>query len=314
MVQSIWEDIKQQLRHGNMVTRLILINISVFILVWMLYLLLLVTKGPGDEYKALYETIIRWFCMSADWQHLFLRPWELITNMFLHEELLHLVFNMLFLYWFGRIVGDFIGDHRVLPIYLTGGLAGALLFFLSANVLNIGQYALGASAGVMAMAVAAAVIAPDYSIRLLLFGEVRLKFIVLVLLILDLVAIGKNSNTGGHISHLGGALAGALFVLQLRAGNDWAIPINRFLDKMLQFFRNLKGTSPRPGPRVVYRNPVKAAAAAEEGKRRNKASENNNTLSQQEQIDAILDKIKQSGYNSLNDEEKEFLFNASKKK
>lgn len=313
MVQSIWEDIKQQLRHGNMVTRLILINISVFILVWALYLLLLVTIGHSGEHKVLYETIIRWFCMSADWQHLFLRPWELITNMFLHEELLHLVFNMLFLYWFGRIVGDFIGDHRVLPIYLTGGLAGALFFFLSANVLNIGQYALGASAGVMAMAVAAAVIAPDYSIRLLLFGEVRLKFIVLVLLILDLVAIGKNSNTGGHIAHLGGALAGAVFVLQLRAGNDWAIPINRFLDKILQLFRSLKGTSSRPGPRVVYRNPVKAAAAAE-GKRHNKAPENNNSLSQQEQIDAILDKIKQSGYNSLSDEEKEFLFNASKKK
>lgn len=312
MFQSIWEDIKREFSHGNMVSRLIIANVSVFVLVWVLYLLLLITLGHSGGHRALFDKFIEYFCMPADWKLLLMRPWSLFTNMFLHQEPLHILFNMLFLYWFGRIVGDFIGDHRVLPIYLTGGLAGALLFFVFANVLQIGSFAMGASAAVMALVVAVGALAPDYMIRLILIGPVRLKYIVAVLLILDLVSIGKNMNTGGHIAHLGGALMGWLFIYNLRTGHDWSIPINRFLDNLLHFFRSLKGNPGRPGPRVAYRNPVKAGAEA--GRKKNTGAQKEEGLSYQEQLDAILDKIKESGYNSLNDEEKEFLFNASKRK
>jgi len=314
MFQSIWEEIRREFRHGNMVTRLIIANVSVFVLLWLVYLLMLLTLGHSGGHREYFDKLIEYFCMPGDWKLLLFRPWSLFTYMFLHQEPLHILFNMLMLYWFGRIVGDFIGDHRVLPIYLIGGLSGALLFFVFANIFFGGNaIMLGASAAVMALAVAAAALAPDYLMRLILIGDVKLKYVVAVLLILDLVAIGKESNTGGHIAHLGGALIGGLFVQQLRAGNDWSAPINRLLDRLLKLFRSIKGGPAKRGPRVVYRNPVKTAAEAGGKQRRNQAPDNNE-LSYQEQLDAILDKIKQSGYNSLSAEEKEFLFNASNRK
>lgn len=123
----------------------------------------------------------------------------MFTSMFLHEGFWHLLWNMLFLYWFGRIVGDFIGDQRILPLYLLGGLTGAVVFFISANLLPYGmggRFALGASAGVMAIVVAAGTISPDYIMRLLLLGDVKLKYIVAVLVFLDLILIPNGGNTG----------------------------------------------------------------------------------------------------------------------
>lgn len=313
MIQSIWDDIRREFRHGNMVTRLIIANVSVFVLLWLVYLLMLLTLGHSGGHREYFDKLVEYFCMPGDWKLLLLRPWSLFTNMFLHQEPLHILFNMLFLYWFGRIVGDFIGDHRVLPLYLIGGVSGALLFFIFANIIPGSHFAMGASAAVMALVVAAGALAPDYLMRFILIGDVRLKYVVAVLLILDLVSIGKNMNTGGHIAHLGGALMGGLFVHQLRAGNDWSAPINRFLDSLLKIFRNLKGGPAKRGPRMVYRNPVKTAAEAG-GKQRRNPGPDNNDLSYQEQLDTILDKIKQSGYNSLSAEEKEFLFNASNRK
>jgi membrane associated rhomboid family serine protease len=310
MLQSIWDDVQREFRHGNMVSRLVIANVSVFIFIWVLYLLMLLTIGHNGSHKVVFDQFVEWFCMPADWKHLLMRPWSIITNMFLHQEFFHILFNMLFLYWFGRIVGDLIGDSKILPLYLLGGLAGASLFFVFANIFPGGSFALGASAAVMALVVAAGVLAPDYLIRLMFIGDVRLKYIVLVLLVLDLVSIGKDSNTGGHIAHLGGAAMGWFFIAQMRLGTDLSIPINNALDAILGFFRRLKGGPVRrPQPRVVYRNTVKANADTKSG-RGSKAPEDT-LISHQEQLDAILDKIKQSGYDSLNAEEKEFLFKAS---
>jgi membrane associated rhomboid family serine protease len=312
MVQSIWDDVKAAFSHGNMVSRLIIVNVAVFIFVWLLYLLLLISFGHTGDNHRLFDNFIEYFCMSAEWQHLLTRPWGLITNMFLHQEPLHILFNMLFLFWFGRIVGDLIGDQRILPLYLIGGIAGALLFFAFANLLNMGQFAMGASAGVMAIVVAAGVLSPDREMHLLLIGPVRLKYVVLVLLILDLVSIGKNMNTGGHIAHLGGAAMGALFIQRLRSGSDWSIPVNMALEAIVRFFRMIKGKPRQSGPRMVYKNTVKTHQKTDRSKQTN--GKNADKPSHQEELDAILDKIKQSGYDSLNDEEKEFLFNASKNK
>jgi membrane associated rhomboid family serine protease len=312
MLQSIWEDVQKEFRHGNMVTRLVIANVSVFIFIWVLYLLMLLTIGHSGGHKVIFDQFVEWFCMPADWKLLLMRPWSIFTNMFLHQEFFHILFNMLFLYWFGRIVGDLIGDSKILPLYLLGGLAGAFLFFIFTNFFPGGSFALGASAAVMALVVAAGVLAPDYLIRLLFIGDVRLKYVVLVLLVLDLVSIGKNSNTGGHIAHLGGAAMGWFFIAQMRAGNDLSIPVNNGLHAIIGFFRRVSGGPVRrPQPRVVYRNTVKASAETKSG-RGSKAPDDIN-VSHQEQLDAILDKIKQSGYDSLNAEEKEFLFKASKR-
>lgn len=309
MLQSIWDDVKRQFSYGNAVIRIIIVNVAVFVLIHLVNLILFIVNG-GQPSPA-FDALVDFFSMSSDWKYLLTHPWGLISSMFLHVGVWHILWNMLFLYWFGRIVGDFIGNQRVLPIYLLGGITGALLFFISANLMAYGaggRFALGASAGVMAIVVAAGTIAPEYIMRLLLLGDVKLKYIVVALVFLDLIFIPQGSNTGGHFAHLGGALFGWLFVRQLRSGNDLSLPVNQVLDTIQRFFLSIFSDK-RRRPKVVYRNPNR-----KEHFRNSKgnASSDSQRINQQERLDAILDKIKLSGYNSLTEEEKEFLFNASK--
>lgn len=314
MFESIWNDVKREFSYGNMVTRIIIFNVVIFIAVNILKLVLFISNG-GHLPEA-YYTILHFFCMSSDWQFFLTHPWGLFTSMFLHEGFWHILWNMLFLYWFGRIVGDFIGNQRILPIYLLGGIAGGILYFASANLLPnlpMGSYALGASAGVMAIVVAAGAISPDYVMRLLFLGDVKLKYIVAVLVFLDLILIPDGGNTGGHIAHLGGAFFGWFFVFQLRNGNDWSRPVNNIIDSISNFFNGLfTGQRTRRKPKVAYRNPDRPKSRTKRSSKGEAASDSN-SKAHQEKLDAILDKIKESGYESLTAEEKEFLFNASKK-
>lgn len=311
MLRSIWEDVKREFGYGNMVTRIIIINVAVFVLVNVLKIVLYLFNS--GEVPSFFRDFIYFFSMSSDWKHILTHPWVIITSMFLHEGFWHILWNMLFMYWFGRIVGDFIGNQRVLPIYLLGGITGGILYFISANVGPLSgdgaSYALGASAGVMAIVAASGAIAPDYVMRLLFLGDVKLKYIVLALIFLDFIGIANNMNTGGRVAHIGGALFGWLFVRQLREGNDFSQPVNNILDRISGFFGSLRDKGkPRKGPRVVYRSTSKARHS-----RKGHASTDQEDLSHQERLDSILDKIKDTGYDSLSKEEKEFLFNASKK-
>lgn len=303
MFKSLWEDAKREYHRGNMVTRLVMINVAVFVFVNLLKIFLRAWSGFGTSGP---DDTLHFLMISSDMWHNFTHPWVFITSMFLHEGFFHILFNMLFLYWFGRIVGDLIGDRHILPLYLLGGLVGGITFIASANLLGYGggsvHFALGASGAVMAIVVASAVIAPDYMMHLILIGAVRLKYIVLVLVFLDMIAVANMTNTGGHFAHLGGALFGYLFVTQLRNGADWSSPINNFFDKIGAFFGNIGN---RKGPRVVYRNKNKS--------KRPHASSDSDLMPHQEKLDSILEKIKHSGYDSLTTEEKEFLFKASKK-
>lgn len=313
MLQSIWDDVKREFNVGNMVTRIIIINVVVFVAINFLWIIFRVTHAW--ETPDIYYTIRNFFILSADWKHNLTHPWAIITHAFFHEGFWHILWNMLFMYWFGRIVGDFIGNQRILPIYLLGGIVGGVTYFLSVNLLPYdgGVYAYGASGAVMAIVVAAGTISPDYIMRLLFLGDVKLKYIVAVLVFIDLIGMAGTNNTGGHFAHLGGALFGYIFVRQLREGNDWSIPVNNLIDRILNFYNNLgQGRRPKKGPRMVYKNPVKTKKASHASKKGESVSDYED-LSHQEQLDAILDKIKQSGYESLSEEEKEFLFNASKK-
>ncbi len=315
MFTSIWEDIKQQFSYGNTLTRIILVNIAVFVLMTIVRLILMPVENGVT-----YNDVLHFFAISSSGWHNLTHPWVIITHMFLHEQFFHILWNMLLLYWFGRIVGDLLGDRRVLPIYLLSGMAGGLTYFMVAQVLTsmgFGSYALGASAAFMGIVVVAGVTAPDYIISLLFLGDVRLKYIVAVLVLLDLVAISWNSNTGGSFGHLGGAMMGYVIATQLQRGNDMTAPVNNWIQGISSFFKNLFSDE-RPKPKMAYKNPKfekrqQARGKGARGRNQGRHKSDSQSASHQEKVDAILDKIKQSGYNSLSAEEKEFLFNASKK-
>ena len=312
MFSSIWYDIKRQFSYGNTLTRIILVNIGVFVFVNIFRFIMFPIEGsPPPTYQALIEFI----SISSDWRHNLTHPWVFITHMFLHEGIGHIFWNMVLLYWFGRIVGDLLGDRRVLPIYLLGGLAGGIVYFIVANLGTpwaIGLYALGASAAMTAILMVAGKTAPDYSISLLFIGEIKLKFIVAAFLFIDVIALSWNNNSGGSFAHLGGAAMGYLIAGQLQQGNDWTAPVNNLLNTITGFFKNIFNKEPRR-PKMVYKNPEVKKRSAGRTSRPGNGSSDTHDLSHQEKLDAILDKIKQSGYESLSASEKEFLFNASKK-
>lgn len=307
--RSIWEDIKHSFRAGNMVTRLVIVNFAVFVLVKLLFVgIWLAMPGNREGAGALYEQVILLFCMPGNWEQLW-HIWAPFTSMFLHEGFGHFLGNIISLYLFGVIVGDLIGDRRVLPIYLIGGLVGNVLYFVSAQFLPyVGTYALGASGAIMALAGAALILAPDYRVMLFLLGEVRVKYIVLVLVLLDLVGIANASNTGGHAAHIGGFAAGCWFVYQLRDGRDLSDPVNRLLDRIRGWFLPARPQAKKPKRKAqpAFRTTLGGAARAG-------SVSDTNDMSFQERLDAILDKIKEKGYENLTQEEKDFLYEASKK-
>lgn len=291
MFDSIYKDLRYQLSHGNMVMKLIIINV----IVWLVVSLAHVFTPPGSGF---YNGLIGYLAIPGEFSTFITRPWTVVTSMFLHQGGWHLVMNMLYLYWFGRIVGDLIGDHHIFPVYLYGGLVGSVTYLLSYAFFGggmIGSIALGASAATMALVVVAGVIAPEYVIRLILLGAVKLKYIVLALIVLDIVSLG-GSNTGGHLAHIGGMIMGFVYIYLLRNGTD------------LSFGGKSKPSQPTPFK-------VSSAAVAQSIKRKSRGGVNTEGgKDRQQAVDRILEKIKKSGYDSLSKEEKETLFIASKRK
>ena len=292
---GIWDDIKRSFRSGSSLTRLIYINVAVFIMVNLVYLLFFLS-GVQDQRIA----FIRWLAVPADLSILITRPWTLITYMFLHEEIFHILFNLLILFWFGRIFLEYLDPRKLLGVYILGGLTGALTYILAYNLFPVFSQqlplsvALGASASVMAIVFAISVYVPNHTINLLFIGPTRLKYIALVAILLDLIQI-PGGNVGGHIAHLGGALFGALFIVRFRQGRD----MTRSLNSLLVRFENL--FKPRPRIKVTHKK-----KESDMEFRERKANE-------RKDIDRILDKISKGGYESLTKEEKEILFRESNK-
>jgi membrane associated rhomboid family serine protease len=307
---SIWADIRNEFQRGNIITRLIFINIAVFLLINLSALLFKVFIGMPE----VSTTILRQFTVPADVSKLVTRPWTLITHMFAHQGLLHILFNMLWLYWMGRILQEYLGDRKVLPLYVMGALFGAGAYILLYNVLPYFRpavpvsEALGASAGVMAIVVGTATLLPDYRIGLLLIGPVKLKWLALVAVVLDVIGI-SGGNPGGSIAHLGGAFFGFLFIRQLQKGNDLSRGFNWLFDRLVRFF-SLR----RRGPRIHYSNPkVKAkTAAGNVGAKKQSTPGPAAKGDRQQRLDEILEKISRSGYDGLTKEEKDFLFRVSR--
>lgn len=307
MFRSVIDDIKQEFNRGNAITRLVIANIAIFVAV---SLIRVFTIGWAPE---VYSTIQEYLSLHADIWWNITHPWTFITSLFMHAGFWHILWNMLFLFWFGRIVSDLIGDHKVMPIYFLGGLAGGLAFIISAKFSSFvppESIAMGASAAVMALVVSAGALAPEYSMRLILIGNVKLKYIVFVLVLLDVIGTASMSNTGGHFAHLGGAATGWLYVYGLHNGTDIGLPIERLIDNIrVQWYKIFGQRKSRSRSR--RRSPIHVIQSQQESSRSIRI-ESERDQDMQEEIDRILDKIKESGYENLTDEEKETLFKASK--
>jgi membrane associated rhomboid family serine protease len=266
---------------------------------------LLITAGSIIGYllnnQELSLKILNLFSVPSSVKAFILRPWTLITYMFTHKDLLHILFNMLWLYWFGTIFLEYLDQKKLVSVYLLGGITGAIVYIISFNIFPVfdqvvsESVAIGASASVLAIVVAIAVYVPDYSVNLFLLGRIKIKWVALVIFILTSV-MDFSVNSGGKLAHIGGAGFGYLYTTNLRRGLD----LGKGLNKVIDFFATL--FKPRKKMRVTYK---KRATDYEYNKAR---------AVQQEQINKILDKISKGGYDSLTKEEKDLLFSESQKK
>ncbi|MEQ8417909.1 MAG: rhomboid family intramembrane serine protease [Imperialibacter sp.] len=285
-------------RPNNGLIQLIMINVIIFVAL-IIFKVILVLSGNTD----VYQVILRQFMLPASIDSFIVKPWTLLTYFFTHEGFFHIIFNMLFLFWFGKIIVEYLGDQRAISMYVIGGIVGGLFYILIYNLIPYfhervaGSVMLGASAGVYAIVVGAATFMPNYTFFLLFLGPVKIKYIAIFYILLSFSqTIGANA--GGELAHLGGALMGFIFIRQLQRGNDIGTPVV----SVMEWFKGL--FKPSPKIRVTHKSTKFTGT---------KKASSSNTKSDQDEIDAILDKISHSGYESLSKEEKQKLFNASKK-
>lgn len=293
--QNFPEAIRSFFRKGGVLHRLILINAGVFVLVYLSALIAWLFAFDSGE-TGLQSPMISFAAVPSNLETLIEKPWTLITYMFLHEGFLHLLFNMMMLYFGGIVFLQYLTQKQLLLVYLTGGLFGAFVFILSYNVFPIFvqvkefAVAMGASASVLAVMIAISAHVPDYRLNLMFVGPVKLKYIAIVFIFLDIFSI-KGNNPGGHLAHLGGALWGFMYIQLLKNNLD---PFSIFAGRKRKI-------------RVSYK-------AEKAGRPMNDEEYNRVKAQEQKEIDHILDKISESGYGSLSNREKELLFRTSNKK
>lgn len=302
MANPVIEELKKKINSGNPVTRLIIINVVVFLFINLLQIIYYATgesSAFGGFIKAFVQNISFPFLLKT----FLYSPWSIITNIFTHGEVLHLFWNMITLYWFGKILSDYTSEKKIIPLYILGGISGALLTFILVNTIPSfhkyqSEFLIGASASVTAIIVASATLVPNVKINLIFIGPVKLLYVALFVIFIDVLNISMQSSLVGNLSHLGGALMGYLFIVQYKKGVDMSKGINRFLD----WFAGIFKSPPKSKMKVAYKRHV------------SDDEYNYNKKVEQEYIDKILDKISKSGYESLSKSEKEILFKASGKK
>ncbi|MES2733314.1 MAG: rhomboid family intramembrane serine protease, partial [Bacteroidota bacterium] len=285
----------------NGLIQIILINIVVFLVLIILQVVFKLTTASDSIYDVVTEQL---FLPSALGRLLY-KPWTLFTYFFTHQDIFHILFNMLFLYWFGKLVEEYLGNRRLINLYILGGLVGGFVYIA---IYNLSPYfsnqvatsvLLGASGAAYAVVVGAATLMPNYTFHLLLLGPIRIKYIAAFYVVLSF-AQSIGDNAGGAIAHLGGALLGFIFIKQLRNGTDLGRPLTAIAEWTNRLFKK------RPVMRVTYQNKGKGSYAG--------YSSPNYGVPNQDEIDNILDKISRSGYESLTKEEKQKLFRASQRK
>jgi membrane associated rhomboid family serine protease len=291
---DLLEELKFKFKQGNAVIKIIFVNLVVYLSFSLLGLLLFLFNQ-----QAWQGTALKILMLPASFGNFVLQPWSLFTYMFLHEGFVHLLFNMLWLYWLGNLFQQYLGNGKTFQAYILGGLFGGIIYMLSFNIFPAFynqvefSYALGASAGVLSLVVATATLLPEYQVSLFLFGQIKLKYIALVSVLLDLISI-PNGNAGGHIAHVGGAAFGYFFIKLIYSKST-------FPDKLDSLFNGLANIfKPKSKVKIYHKSNA------------SKASTQTKSKPNQQQIDQILDKISKKGYESLSQKEKEILFTASK--
>ncbi len=292
-MDDIWGEIKKQFKYGNWLIRLLLINVGVFLVIKILDLFSFLSAQPSWG-----SIFVNFLALKASFKGFLFSPWGIFTYMFVHQGFWHLLFNLLWFYWFGIIFLRFLDEKKLFRLYILGGVGGGLIFMLAYNFLPVFKpslpYAIiiGASASVLAIVVAISAYVPDYVVYVFLIGPVKIKYIAIVSIILDILMIPYGANAGGHIAHLGGAIIGYVFAMNIKKGKD-----------ITNFF-NIK-LKRRRFPKM---NVTKNRYRVRDDWEYNRIKKEDN-----ERLDAILDKIAKKGYDSLTDEEKKFLFENSKR-
>lgn len=281
-MRSIWHDMKLIFQQPNQgLLQLIVINVGIYIAL-MLTKVTLILTGHGDLFEGFLEQI----SLSSSFALFSSKPWTFVSYFFVHVDLMHVVFNMLFLYWFGQILQDFLGQTKTIQLYFMGGLAGAATYILVLNTIpyfiNQGpMFLMGASAGVYAIVTAAATLRPNYTVHLFLIGPIAIKYISGFYVIWSVLE-SVGTNGGGNIAHLGGALVGVLFALYTKRTQT----PRQQMEKVLTYVT------------VAAKKTIVTTTSE---------------VVEEEELNQILDKISKSGFDSLSKLEKKRLFQASQK-
>jgi membrane associated rhomboid family serine protease len=292
-MDSILNNLKHEFKQGTVLNKLIYINVGIFLLFSILGVF-------SFMFQFDLSPILNRLYLPAENSKLLIQPWAFITYMFMHNGFLHLLFNMVWLHFAGKIFLQYLSPKQLLSTYILGGISGGLLFIIAYNyipalvIYTQNAQALGASAAVLAIVVAIATYTPNYSVRFPFIGIVKLKHIAIFSVALDVLSIPKG-NAGGHIAHLGGALFGYLYIKQLQKGNDYSIGVTTWLNSLSNLFK------PKSKLKTVHKRP------------KTDKQFNTEKSAQQKAVDLVLEKISKSGYESLSKEEKSTLFSASKK-
>lgn len=291
---DILSDIKRTFKEGSSLTRLIYINLGVFLIVQII--------GVGYFLSGQISILPDWLSVPSDFSEILKKPWTPVTYMFLHTGFIHLLFNVLGLYWFGKLFLYRLDSSKLLGVYLIGGISGAGFYVISYNVFpafeSVNGLLLGASASVFAILVAIAFYDPDNEIHLSFIGSFKLKYVALFYVLLSVVGISAT-NPGGNIAHLGGAAWGWFYIFQLRKGKDLGAVLINMLNGIAGLFAAI--FKPKSNLKVTFRQTPKDDY--EYNRIKNK---------EQEEVNRILEKIGKSGYDSLSKDEKELLFRQGK--
>jgi membrane associated rhomboid family serine protease len=289
-------------RSGSSLSILILINILVWMIISFIRVPLFLSRVPD---QAVIDNVLDWLAIPANPATLLQHPWTVVTYMFLHVDFLHILFNLLWLFWFGKIFLEYLDGRKLTMVYLLGGIAGGLLYVLFFNIFPVFEeqrsvsFALGASAAVMAVVSAVSFYNPSHSVFFVFIGRLKIIYIFALLFILDFFLI-RSDNSGGHIAHIGGAIFGILYATFIRQGNN--------VGELKDSFRRKSYMRARPGG-------ASRRKKADEGADRPLTDEEYNIVKaeRKKKMDEILDKISRSGYESLTRAEKEFLFRESQR-
>lgn len=305
---SFIQDIRRAMAYGSRaVNQIIAVNITMFVLTGILFVIAALYKQ-----NHLNQQVNELLALPASFEQFANRPWTLFTFMFMHAGILHILFNMLWLYWMGKMLYEYQGEKKVWYTYVFGSIFGGLCFMIAFNVFPAlvesknHAAAVGASAGVMAILMSVATLLPNYRIFLFLIGEVKLKWFALVIFIIDILMLNSN-NVGGHFAHIGGAIWGVLAMTLLKRGIDVYLPFQKFFLKTQQWIRFKPKRSPKVKKMNIVYTAVQHKAQEANYKENTYTAGKAEEIPDQEEIDRILDKILEKGMNSLTRQEKEIL-------